>query len=419
MCWESAEMRENMMKQIDGGVTAAKGFSAAGVEAGIKYQNRKDMALVASSAPCVAAGTFTSNVVKAAPVLWDKDIVENSAFVQAIVANSGIANACTGKQGLDCCKAEAECAGKLLGIPESAVLVASTGVIGMQIPVDRITAGIEKLAATKAETLEAGLDAAKAIMTTDTECKQIAVETTIGGKTVTLGGMCKGSGMIHPNMCTMLAFITSDVKISKQMLTKALRADVIDSFNMISVDGDTSTNDTLIVMANGLAENEEIAGEGADFDAFCEALHFITTYLAKKMAGDGEGATALFECHVVNADTKENARTLAKSVICSSLTKAAIFGHDANWGRILCALGYSGVQFDPENVDLYFESKSGKMHIFGAGVACDYSEEEATKILSDSEVTALVDMHMGGAEATAWGCDLSYDYVKINADYRS
>lgn len=407
------------MKQIDGGVTAAKGFSAAGVEAEIKYKNRKDMALVASSVPCVAAGTFTSNVVKAAPVLWDKDIVENSAFVQAVVVNSGIANACTGRQGLDCCKAEAECAGKLLNIPADAVLVASTGVIGMQIPVDRITAGIEKLVAAKSDTLEAGLDAAKAIMTTDTEYKQIAVETTIGGKTVTLGGMCKGSGMIHPNMCTMLGFITSDVKISKQMLTKALKADVVDSFNMISVDGDTSTNDTLIVIANGLAGNEEITAEGDDFDAFCEALHFITTYLAKKMAGDGEGATALFECHVVNADTKENARTLAKSVICSSLTKAAIFGHDANWGRILCALGYSGVQFDPDNVDLYFESRSGKMHIFGGGVACDYSEEEASGILSDPEVTVLVNMHMGDVEATAWGCDLSYDYVKINADYRS
>lgn len=407
------------MKQIDGGVTAAKGFSAAGVEAEIKYKNRKDMALVASSVPCVAAGTFTSNVVKAAPVLWDKNIVENSAFVQAVVVNSGIANACTGRQGLDCCKAEAECAGKLLNIPADAVLVASTGVIGMQIPVDRITAGIEKLAAAKSDTLEAGLDAAKAIMTTDTEYKQIAVETTIGGKTVTLGGMCKGSGMIHPNMCTMLGFITSDVKISKQMLTKALKADVVDSFNMISVDGDTSTNDTLIVMTNGLAGNEEITAEGDDFDAFCEALHFITTYLAKKMAGDGEGATALFECHVVNADTKENARTLAKSVICSSLTKAAIFGHDANWGRILCALGYSGAQFDPDNVDLYFESRSGKMHIFGEGVACDYSEEEATRILSDPEVIVIADMHMGDAEAVAWGCDLSYDYVKINADYRS
>lgn len=407
------------MKQIEGGVTAAKGFEAAGVEAAVKYQNRKDMAMIYSTAPCKVAGTFTTNVVKAAPVLWDKNLVETAPFVQAVVVNSGIANACTGAQGLDCCRAEAKCAGNLLGIPENAVLVASTGVIGMQLPVDRICAGIEKLAAAKQPTLEAGLDAAKAIMTTDTVYKQIAVEVEIGGKTVTIGGMCKGSGMIHPNMCTMLGFVTTDANISKEMLQKCVSADVTDSFNMISVDGDTSTNDTLLVMANGLAGNEEITAEGADYDAFCEALHFITSYLAKKMAGDGEGATALFECKVVNADTKENARTLAKSVICSSLTKAAIFGHDANWGRILCALGYSGAKFDPENVDLYFQSVSGKIHIFGNGVACDYSEEEATKILSDPEVTALVDMHMGDAEATAWGCDLSYDYVKINADYRS
>lgn len=407
------------MKQIEGGVTAAKGFEAAGVEAAVKYQNRKDMAMIYSTTPCKVAGTFTTNVVKAAPVLWDKNLVETAPFVQAVVVNSGIANACTGAQGLDCCRAEAKCAGNLLGIPENAVLVASTGVIGMQLPVDRICAGIEKLAAAKQPTLEAGLDAAKAIMTTDTVYKQIAVEVEIGGKTVTIGGMCKGSGMIHPNMCTMLGFVTTDANISKEMLQKCVSADVTDSFNMISVDGDTSTNDTLLVMANGLAGNEEITAEGADYDAFCEALHFITSYLAKKMAGDGEGATALFECKVVNADTKENARTLAKSVICSSLTKAAIFGHDANWGRILCALGYSGAKFDPENVDLFFQSVSGKIHIFGNGVACDYSEEEATKILSDPEVTALVDMHMGDAEATAWGCDLSYDYVKINADYRS
>ena len=407
------------MKQIAGGVTAAKGFEAAGVEAAIKYQNRKDMALISSMVPCKVAGTFTTNVVKAAPVVWDKTVVEMSPFAQAVVVNSGIANACTGKQGLDCCAAEAKCAGDLLGIPAEAVLVASTGVIGMQLPLDRITAGIEKLVAAKADTLEAGLDAAKAIMTTDTVHKEIAVEVEIGGTTVTVGGMCKGSGMIHPNMCTMLGFVTTDANISKELLQKAVSADVVDSFNMISVDGDTSTNDTLLVLANGLAGNAEITQEGADYDTFCEALHFITTYLAKKMAGDGEGATALFETKVVGAATKEDARTLAKSVICSSLTKAAIFGHDANWGRILCALGYSGAKFDPENVDLYFQSQSGKIHIFGNGVACDYSEEEATKILSDPEVTALVDMHMGNEEATAWGCDLSYDYVKINADYRS
>ncbi len=407
------------MKEIAGGVTAAKGFEAAGTEAAVKYKNRKDMALVYSTVPCKVAGTFTTNVVKAAPVIWDKMVVEKSAFAQAVVVNSGIANACTGKPGMDCCQAEAEHAGKLLGIPADAVLVASTGVIGMQMPVDRLCAGIDKLVAAKEATLEAGLDAAKAIMTTDTVHKQIALEVEIGGKTVTIGGMCKGSGMIHPNMCTMLGFVTTDVNISKEMLQKAVSASVEDSFNMISVDGDTSTNDTLLVLANGLAENAEITAEGEDYNTFCKALNYITTYLAKKMAGDGEGATALFECQVVGADTKENAKTLAKSVICSSLSKAAIFGHDANFGRFLCALGYSGVQFDPENVDLFFQSKSGRIHIFGEGIAKDYSEEEATKILSDEEVTIYVDMHMGDASATAWGCDLSYDYVKINADYRS
>lgn len=407
------------MELITGGVTAAKGFMAAGVEAGVKYENRKDMALIYSTAPCVSAGVFTSNVVKAAPVLWDRNVVDNSPYAQAVVVNSGVANACTGKQGMDCCKAEAECLGRLLGIPETAVLVASTGVIGQQLPLDRIRAGIEKLAEHKADTPEAGTDAAKAIMTTDTVHKQIAVQFQAGGVTATMGAMCKGSGMIHPNMCTMLGFITTDVNISKEMLQKALSADVVDSFNMISVDGDTSTNDTLLVLANGLAGNAEITGEGPDYEAFCEALHFVTTYLARKMAGDGEGATCLFEAKVVGAASKEEARILAKSVICSSLSKAAIFGHDANFGRFLCALGYSGAKFDPENVDLYFKSRSGQIHIFSKGTACDYSEEEATKILSDPEVTVLADMHMGEAEAVAWGCDLSYDYVKINADYRS
>ena len=407
------------MKQIEGGVTAAKGFEAAGVEAGVKYQNRKDMAMIYSKVPCKVAGTFTTNIVKAAPVQWDKQIVEHSAFVQAVVVNSGVANAATGRQGLECCKTEAEYTGKLLGIPADAVLVASTGVIGNQLPVDRITAGIEKLAAAKAATAEAGLDAAKAIMTTDTVHKQIAVQFEVGGKTATMGAMCKGSGMIHPNMCTMLGFVTTDVNISKEMLQKAVSAAVVDSFNMISVDGDTSTNDTLLVLANGQADNNEITAAGEDYDAFCEALGFVTKYLARKMAGDGEGATCLFEAKVVGAATKEDARILARSVVSSSLSKAAIYGHDANFGRFLCALGYSGAVFDPENVDLYFESRSGKILIFSKGAACDYSEEEATKILSDPEVTILADMHMGEAEATAWGCDLSYDYVKINADYRS
>lgn len=407
------------MKQIEGGVTAAKGFQAAGVEAGVKYKNRKDMALIYSTVPCTAAGTFTTNVVKAAPVVWDKKIVEESPFAQAVVVNSGIANACTGKQGMDCCAAESQYAAEALGIPADSVLVASTGVIGMQLPLDRLAEGIRKLAQVKSDTLEAGSDAAQAIMTTDTVSKEIAVTFEISGKTVTLGGMCKGSGMIHPNMCTMLGFLTTDLKISKPMLQRALREDVVDSFNMISVDGDTSTNDTLLILANGMAENEEIVSEGKEYDAFREALHFVTTFLARKMAGDGEGATALFETRVIGAASKEDARILAKSVICSSLTKAAIFGHDANWGRILCALGYSGAQFDPENVDLYFRGGSSEIHIYGNGTACDYSEEEATKILSEPEVCVLVDMHMGDGEAAAWGCDLSYDYVKINADYRS
>ena len=407
------------MKQIQGGVTAAKGFEAAGVEAAIKYQNRKDMALIVSKAPCTVAGTFTSNVVKAAPVLWDKQIVEHSAFAQAVVVNSGIANACTGKQGLDCCEAEAKCAGELLGVPTDAVLVASTGVIGMQIPVDKITAGIEKLVAAKADTLEAGSDAAHAIMTTDTISKEIAIETQIGGKTVTLGGMCKGSGMIHPNMCTMLGFVTTDVKISKKMLQEALSEDVKDTYNMVSVDGDTSTNDTVLLLANGLAENTEITEKGEDYETFKAALNYINTTLAKKIAGDGEGATALFEVKIIGAESKEQAVTLSKSVVTSSLTKAAIYGHDANWGRILCAMGYSGAKFDPEKVDLFFESKAGKIQIIENGVAVNYSEEEATKILSEEAVTAIADVKMGDATATAWGCDLTYDYIKINADYRS
>lgn len=407
------------MKVIEGGVTAAQGFEAAGVEAAIKYQNRKDMAMIYSVKPCRAAGVFTSNVVKAAPVLWDKEVVAHSSFAQAVVVNSGIANACTGKQGYDCCKQTAQAAAELLKIPTDSVLVASTGVIGMQLPLDRVAAGIEKLAAAKADTLEAGQMAAEAIMTTDTISKQAAVTIEIGGKTVTLGGMCKGSGMIHPNMCTMLAFLTSDVAISKELLQEALSEDVVDTFNMISVDGDTSTNDTLVVLANGMAGNPEITTKNEDYYKFKEALNYINTTLAKKMAGDGEGATALFETRVIHAATKEDARILSKSVICSSLTKAAIFGHDANWGRILCALGYSGVSFDPEKIELFFESNGNRIQIYKDGVATDYSEEEATKILSAPEVSVLVDMKMGEAQATAWGCDLTYDYVKINADYRS
>ncbi len=407
------------MNIIEGGVTAAQGFEAAGIEAAIKYQNRKDMAMVYSRTPCRAAGVFTSNVVKAAPVLWDKEIVENSPAVQAVIVNSGIANACTGKPGYDCCRQTAEKAAQLLGISPDAVLVASTGVIGNQIPVDKLLAGVEKLAAARAATQEAGTLAAEAIMTTDTVSKQAAVQIELGGRIVTVGGMCKGSGMIHPNMCTMLAFVTTDAAISRELLQEALREDVVDTFNMISVDGDTSTNDTLVVLANGLAGNPEITCKNEDYDKFREALNYINTTLAKKMAGDGEGATALFETRVIHADTKENARILSKSVIGSSLCKAAIFGHDANFGRFLCALGYSGVAFDPEKIELYFQNAEKSILIYKDGTAVEYSEEEAAQVLASPEVTVLVDMHMGDAEATAWGCDLSYEYVKINADYRS
>ncbi len=407
------------MKIIDGGVTAAKGFAAAGAEAGIKYKNRKDMAMVYSKVPCVAAGTFTTNVVKAACVLWDKQIVENEKYAQAVVINAGIANACTGKQGFDYCSQTADATAEALGVPANSVLVASTGVIGMQLPIDRICNGVKLLSGQLAETREAGKLAAEAIMTTDTVSKEVAVTFELDGKEVTVGGMCKGSGMIHPNMCTMLGFVTTDVAISKELLTKALKEDVVDTFNMISVDGDTSTNDTLLVLANGQAGNEEIVAEGEAYEKFKEALHYVNMTLAKKMAGDGEGATALFETKVINAATKEDARTLAKSVICSSLTKAAIFGHDANWGRILCALGYSGAKFDPEALELFFEGGGKRIQIYKDGVATDYSEEEASEILSQPEVTVLVDMKAGNEEATAWGCDLSYDYVKINADYRS
>ena len=407
------------MKVIEGGVTAAAGFEAAGVMAAIKYQNRKDMAMVYSATPCTAAGVFTSNVVKAAPVRWDKEVVEHSACVHAIVANSGIANAATGKQGYDSCKQTAEKAAQLLGISPDSVLVASTGVIGNQLPMDKVLSGVEKLVAAKSDTLDAGTLAAEAIMTTDTVSKQAAVQIEIDGKTVTVGGMCKGSGMIHPNMCTMLGFITTDIAISGELLAEALKEDVADTFNMISVDGDTSTNDTLVVLANGMAGNTKIETKNDDYDQFKAALHYIDTTLAKKMAGDGEGATALFETKVIHAATKQEARILSRSMISSSLCKAAIYGHDANFGRFLCALGYSGVQFDPDKVELYFENDEKSILIFKDGAAVPYSEEEATQVLSSPEVRVLVDMHMGDAEATAWGCDLSYDYVKINADYRS
>ncbi len=407
------------MQEIKGGVTSAKGFLAAGVAAGIKYQNRKDMAMIYSKVPCQTAGTYTTNVVKAACVLWDKKITDHSPSGQAVVINSGIANACTGKQGMDCCEQTAGAVSKALGIPKEAVLIASTGVIGMQLPVEKITAGVEKLSGVLSDTPEAGTMAAEAIMTTDTHSKQVAVTFEIQKKQVTLGGMCKGSGMIHPNMCTMLGFLTTDIAISRPLLQEALRESVQDTFNMISVDGDTSTNDTLLILANGMAENAVITEKNEDYENFKKALNYVNTRLAKMLAGDGEGATALVEAKVIHAATKQDARKLAKSVICSNLTKAAIFGHDANWGRILCALGYAGAEFDPENMDLFLEGKNKKILIFSAGTACDYSEKEASAILSGPEVRILADMKMGEESACAWGCDLTYDYVKINADYRS
>ena len=407
------------MKRIEGGVTAAIGFQAAGGSAGIKKENVKDMALIYSIVPCVAAGTFTTNLVKAAPVKWDQEIVYDGDTAQAIVCNSGVADACTGKKGYTYCHETAKVAAEELHIPEGSVLVASTGVIGKQLPIEKIQEGVRKLVPLLSNSREAAREAAQAIMTTDTKQKEAAVTMEIGGKTVTIGGMCKGSGMIHPNMCTMLSFLTTDADITKEMLQEALSDVVKDTYNMISVDGDTSTNDTVLLLANGLAGNPVINKKDGDYERFLEALREVNTVLAKKIAGDGEGATALFEVKIQGAQTREQAVTLSKSVITSNLTKAAIFGHDANWGRILCAMGYSGAKFDPEKVDLFFESEKGKIQIIENGVALDYSEEEATEILSAPEVTAIADLKMGKETATAWGCDLSYDYIKINADYRS
>ena len=401
-------------------VTSPKGFSAANTAAGIKYEGRDDMAMIFSKEPCVSAATYTRNVVKAAPVLYDKSRTDTSDPIHAVVINAGIANACTGRVGLDICKKTAEAAGEALGVESGSVLVASTGVIGKQIPVDKITAGCKVLADKLSDTDDAGVSAAKAIMTTDTIPKYCGVEMDLSGKKVTIGGMTKGAGMIHPDMCTMLCFITTDAAIEKSLLQKALSDSVNDSFNMISVDGDTSTNDTCAVLANGLAGNPMIDSEDSDdFKKFAEGLKAVCTYLARKMAGDGEGATALFEVRVIGAPDDASARILAKSVIGSSLTKAAVFGHDANWGRILCALGYSGVKFDPYMVDVSVMGGGKTLTLCRGGLETDYSEDEATEILSCEEVTCICDIHMGEGSATAFGCDLTYDYVKINADYRS
>lgn len=408
-----------MMEIIKGGVTAAKGFRAAATAAGIKYEGRTDMAMIYSEKPCKTAGTFTTNVVKAAPVKWDRMQVESGVKSQAVIINSGIANACTGSEGEWVCQETAKKAGEVLGIEKEGVLIGSTGVIGMQIPMEKLKAGIQKLSENLGGDTVHGTQAAKAIMTTDTLEKEAAACIEIGGKKVTIGGMAKGSGMIHPNMCTMLAFVTTDAAISRKALRKALQADVQDTYNMISVDGDTSTNDTLLLLANGMAKNEKIRYGTPEYEKFLEALHYVNETLAKKMAGDGEGATALFEAKIVGAGTKEQAKTLAKSIVCSNLTKAAVAGHDANWGRILCAMGYSGAEFDPEKVDLYLESRAGKLQLVQNGSALDYSEEKATEILSQPEVTAIADIKEGTEQAAAWGCDLTHGYIDINADYRS
>ncbi len=406
------------MKKIDGGVTAAQGFQAAGTAAGIK-EDKKDMAMLYSEAECRVAGTFTSNIVKAAPVKWDQAIVNGNRTAHAVVVNSGIANACTGEEGMRNCRETAAKAAELFGIEENQVLVGSTGLIGEQIPIEKIKAGIEKMKPLLGAGRENASEAAEAIMTTDTVTKEAAVELKLKGKTVRIGGMSKGSGMIHPNMCTMLSYVTTDACISQELLQRALEASVSDTYNMISVDGDTSTNDSCLLLANGLSGNPEITEEDDDYRAFLAALNEVNTTLAKKMAADGEGASTLFEVRVIGAETKAQAVCLSKAVVSSNLVKAAIFGHDANWGRILCAMGYSGARFDPERVDLYFESAAGKIKIIEDGVSTAYDEGEAARILSEKAVTAIADIKMGEAGATAWGCDLTYDYVRINAEYRS
>ena len=404
---------------IDGGVTTPKGFQAASTAAGIKKNGNLDMALIYSPQPCRTAGTFTTNIVKAAPVKWDQKLISSQTCAQALVCNSGIANACTGTEGMNACLETSRETAQTLKIPEDSVLVASTGVIGQPLPMEQIKQGIRHMAENLSNDRSAASSAAQAIMTTDTIKKEAAVSVILGGKTVHIGGMCKGSGMIHPNMCTMLSFVTTDACISKELLQKALSHTVADTYNMISVDGDTSTHDTVLLLASGLAENPEITEENQDYLEFLAALHYVNETLAKSIAGDGEGCTALFQVKVTGAAHKQQAAILAKSVVSSSLTKAALYGHDANWGRILCAMGYAGTDFIPEKVDLFIESDAGRLQLVKDGMAVSYSEETASLILSEKTVTAIADLKLGSAQATAWGCDLTHKYVDINADYRS
>jgi glutamate N-acetyltransferase/amino-acid N-acetyltransferase len=398
-------------KHIDGGVTAPLGFKAAGVKARIKY-DKKDVAVIMSDIPASAAGVFTTNRVKAAPATLSAEHLADGQ-AQAVVVNSGCANACTGERGMQMARSMADMTGEMLGIKAADVVVASTGVIGKELPMDRIEAGIRD--AVNALSTSGGYDAAEAIMTTDTVLKETAVQFELAGKVITIGGMCKGSGMIQPNMATMLAFVTSDVNIDPALLKKALKYVVDRTFNMVTVDGDTSTNDTLAVLANGMAGNTRLETENEDFVIFRDALFEVCSSLAIMIARDGEGATKLVEVKVCKAPTFNDARTVAMAVANSNLVKTAIFGEDANWGRIICAVGYSGVEIDPNKIDIFLGDE--KMAENGAGL--DFSEERAKAILSKNSVTILIDLHMGEAEATAWTCDFSYEYVKINADYRT
>lgn len=405
------------MDFIDGGVAAPKGFTTNGVLAGIKAGRAKpDTALIYSEKTCVAAGVFTKNRVQAECVKLSRNHVA-SGKAQAVVVNSGNANACTGEQGAQAALRMAQSAAKELNLATEDVLVCSTGVIGQQLPVEKIESHMAELVSGLSK--EGHKLAREAIMTTDTRYKEAAVETTIGGKIVRLGTMAKGSGMIHINMGTMLGFITTDCAISPTMLDRALKESVAGTFNCVSVDGDTSTNDTLLILANGMAENPEITALGADYDAFLAALNEINTMMAKKIVADGEGAEHLVECHVSGAASVEDARVLAKSVISSSLVKAAFFGKDANWGRILCAMGYSGGNFTPEKTSVSFTSEAGTIEVFQKGVPLDFDEDLARKILSEAETKILVELEDGPCSGTAWGCDLTYEYVKINGDYRT
>ncbi len=404
-----------MLKEITGGVCAAKGFTANGVHCGIrKNKSKRDLALIYSEVPACAAAVYTQNLVKGAPLTVTKNNIQDGV-ARAVICNSGNANTCNAN-GIEIAENTCKILGEALGISEKDVVVASTGVIGQPLDIAPIASGIPSLVAG----LGAHSDfACEGIMTTDTRKKEIAFEFTCGGKTCRIGGIAKGSGMIHPNMATMLVFVTTDCVISPKMLQKALSEDVKTSFNMVSIDGDTSTNDMVSVLANGLAGNTPIESEGADFTAFCEALHAVTVDLCRKIAGDGEGATKLLECKVDGGKTEEIAAKVAKSVICSALFKSAMFGADANWGRVLCAIGYAGADVDVEKVDVAFRSAKGEILVCQKGAGVPFSEEKAKEILLESEIEVLVSLHGGEGKATAWGCDLTYDYVKINGDYRT